>query len=96
MERTDHRSTCRHFFSYRAGVLKVEHHGVGIQRERLLHATRMISGGKTKASAAGTSAVIPHPITGVPILYVNQQHATVEGHWFNGDLVIWDNPKTKC
>jgi taurine dioxygenase len=63
-------------------------------------------------------AVIPHPITGVPILYVNQQHATqVEGwpraqgaallrqvfehlyrpehlyehHWFNGDLVIWDN-----
>jgi hypothetical protein len=48
LERTDHRSTCRHFFSYRAGVLKVEHHGVGIQRERLLHATRMISGGKQK------------------------------------------------
>jgi taurine dioxygenase len=63
-------------------------------------------------------ALISHPLTGAPILYVNQQHAArIEGwpharstallrevfehlyrpehlyehHWFNGDLVIWDN-----
>ena len=46
LQRCRHALTSRGLFRERHGILQVDNHRVGVERERFLHATRDVAGGK--------------------------------------------------